>query len=672
MEDKLERMTEMMGDGCNSAIPSSYCDTSSTDKVFTEPPTPRHEKKSGPEQDTSGFDIVKATQYGAFERVQEIVDNGFNVNERDSENVTLLHWASINNRREIVKYYIKHGADVDAVGGELLSTPLHWACRQGHIGVIVQLLSAGANPSLRDGEGCAAIHLAAQFGHTAIVGYLIAKGQNVNTTDSNGMTPLMWASYRTSSIDPIRLLVTLGSSFTATDNLQGNTPLHWAIQAKNSTGTSILVNKGSASGHLSISNMSGLTPHELLVRVSKSSVGTGGTSNGQCGSSSNGHCEDKGQCNKKSNLGLVHWLPPKVRNKIIQGSRQKQRKNMMQKVKENDRFRECCMLAMPFFVIWSVGSILELELDYLIKLGLFVLVYLFVNGTSMLTFDDRLMNFLPLGIYFATKFWIYYTWFVYIQLFVSPMTTVFFVLGGTGLWYSFWKAWRSDPGVIRTSQDVKYRTLIQLAESEGFDPVVFCSSCLVKRPIRSKHCSVCDKCVARFDHHCPWVGNCIGEKNHHYFIFYLVFLSVLTFCTAWGCYIYLSSACNSEQDDGYLSTLKSSALCAPWVLFILLMSLFHCIWVTCLGVCQIYQVLFLAMTTNERMNAARYRHFQSVGRGVHKSPFDNGFLQNTLDFFGLKFGKFRAMKVDWTKQFSIPGKHSQEEEESLMNSYQFV
>ena len=83
------------------------------------------------EQDTSGFDIVKATQYGAFERVQEIIENGFNVNQRDSENVTLLHWAAINNRREIVKYYIKQGADVDAVGGELMSTPLHWASRQG-------------------------------------------------------------------------------------------------------------------------------------------------------------------------------------------------------------------------------------------------------------------------------------------------------------------------------------------------------------------------------------------------------------------------------------------------------------------------------------------------------------------------------------------------------------
>ena len=43
----------------------------------------------------------------------------------------------------------------------------------------------------------------------------------------------------------------------------------------------------------------------------------------------------------------------------------------------------------------------------------------------------------------------------------------------------------------------------------------------------------------------------------------------------------------------------------------LIMSLFHCVWVSCLGVCQIYQVVVLAMTTNERMNAARYRHFQS-------------------------------------------------------------
>ena len=51
-----------------------------------------------------------------------------------------------------------------------------------------------------------------------------------------------------------------------------------------------------------------------------------------------------------------------------------------------------------------------------VKLGLFTLLYIFVNGTSVLTFDERLMNFLPLGIYFATKFWVYYTWFAYVQV----------------------------------------------------------------------------------------------------------------------------------------------------------------------------------------------------------------------------------------------------------------
>jgi len=672
MEEKLERMTEIMGDGCNTVTPSGYCDTSEADKVFTEPPTPRHEDKR-PEHDTSGFDIVKATQYGAYERVQEILDEGFDVNQRDGENVTLLHWASINNRRDIVRLFISAGSELDAVGGELLSTPLHWASRQGHIGVIVQLMGAGANPSLRDGEGAAAIHLAAQFGHTAIVGYLIAKGQNVNTVDSNGMTPLMWAAYRTSTIDPLRLLVTLGSSLTATDNVQGNTGLHWAIQAKNSTGTSILTNKGLASsGQMGMTNLSGLTPHDLLMKVSKSAVGSG-ASNGGCKDKAGG-CNDNGSCKDKS--GIVHWLPLKVRQKISEGARvNTQRKNPWQRLKGNDRFREGCMMSMPFIVIWAFGSILDVEYDWLIKLGLFTLLYIFVNGTSVITFDDRLMNFLPLGIYFATKFWVYYTWFAYVQMFVSPINTVMFVLTGTLLWFSFYRAWRSDPGVVRTSQETKYRTLIQLAESEGFDPVVFCSSCLVRRPIRSKHCSVCDKCVARFDHHCPWVGNCIGERNHHYFIYYLVSLSVLTLWSAWGCYQFLSNACpRGDEDEGYYMTLKSAAKCGPWVLFILVMCVFHFIWVGCLAVCQTYQVVWLAMTTNERMNAARYKHFQRVSRGVHKSPFDRGLLQNTVDFFGLKLGRLRPSKVDWTKQFSVPGPHQDlaEDTESLLSDYQLV
>lgn len=61
------------------------------------------------------------------------------------------------------------GATVDAIGGELHATPLHWATRQGHLDACVILMNASADPTLRDAEGCSCIHLAAQFGHTALV-----------------------------------------------------------------------------------------------------------------------------------------------------------------------------------------------------------------------------------------------------------------------------------------------------------------------------------------------------------------------------------------------------------------------------------------------------------------------------------------------------------------------
>jgi hypothetical protein len=46
------------------------------------------------------------------------------------------------------------------------------------------------------------------------------------------------------------------------------------------------------------------------------------------------------------------------------------------------------------------------------------------------------------------------------------------------------------------------------------------------RPPRTHHCSKCKICVTRMDHHCIWIGNCVGLGNHKSFILFLFYFLV--------------------------------------------------------------------------------------------------------------------------------------------------
>ena len=89
----------------------------------------------------------------------------------------------------------------------------------------------------------------------------------------------------------------------------------------------------------------------------------------------------------------------------------------------------------------------------------------------------------------------------------------------------------NDPGILRrfkTDDNImierKNSHIFQLGYIRKYK---YCSTCSIMRPTRSTHCSDCNNCVEKFDHHCPWIGNCIGKRNYKYFFSFLTLINIL-------------------------------------------------------------------------------------------------------------------------------------------------
>lgn len=100
-----------------------------------------------------------------------------------------LHEAAFFGHIDLVKFFLDHGADIDAPVQPLGHTALYLAVQQGHLAIARYLVLRGAKTDARDEIlGIGLLHICAARGDTLMAGMLIAAGINVFRPDKKGLT----------------------------------------------------------------------------------------------------------------------------------------------------------------------------------------------------------------------------------------------------------------------------------------------------------------------------------------------------------------------------------------------------------------------------------------------------------------------------------------------------
>ncbi|XP_047624552.1 palmitoyltransferase ZDHHC12 isoform X2 [Phacochoerus africanus] len=139
-----------------------------------------------------------------------------------------------------------------------------------------------------------------------------------------------------------------------------------------------------------------------------------------------------------------------------------------------------------------------------------------------------------------------------------------------------------------------------------------------QQPLRARHCRECRRCVRRYDHHCPWMENCVGERNHPLFVAYLALQLVVLL---WGLYLAWSGL-RFFQPWGLW--LRSSGLLLATFLLLSLFSL-----VASLLLASHLYLVASNTTTWEFISSHRIAYL----RQRPGNPFDRGLTRNLAHFF---------------------------------------
>ncbi|KAM7505178.1 hypothetical protein LguiB_004082 [Lonicera macranthoides] len=157
--------------------------------------------------------------------------------------------------------------------------------------------------------------------------------------------------------------------------------------------------------------------------------------------------------------------------------------------------------------------------------------------------------------------------------------------------------------------------------------VKYCDTCMLYRPPRASHCSICNNCVQRFDHHCPWVGQCIGIRNYRFFYMFISTSTIL--CV----YVFVFSWINIVNGPEKLLKTISKDILSDF----LIVYCFVAVWFV--GGLTIFH-FYLISTNQTTYENFRYRYDKK------ENPYNMGMMRNLQEVFFSKIpssmNKFRS------------------------------
>ncbi|KAL1967786.1 hypothetical protein VTN77DRAFT_2475 [Rasamsonia byssochlamydoides] len=551
-------------------------------------------------------DIMQLARLGEVGAMQKLFETKkYNAKYKDEEGITPLHWAAINNQYAMCRFLLDSGADVNAKGGESVATPAMWAAQRCHYYIVDLLLQRGADPLLTDVQGYNILHLATIDGNAYLLVLLLHQGIPVDVTDPQGHTGLMWAAYKgfPACVD---LFLRWGANVNAADE-GGLTPLHWALVKGSHPCVQKIIEYGA---DRFAKTRDGKTPAEVAAEMRTTRVWHRALND--CGYDKDGNV-------KTLPLGLTMFI---------------HNKSVLSKF----------FFLWPFFTVFVIVWVLSHLVIYIslpmALLGVFGLQWIAQQVANNGPGEYRVLQRTPYlaGVFAGTLFWVglrYVMKILPVTWAAHPFLNIFFAIfyGLTTYFYIF--SMTEDPGYVPKlgSRNQQRSVIRELFDDWKFDEEHFCIHCMVRKPLRSKHCRRCGRCVAKHDHHCPWIDNCVGVNNLRQFVLYILSLEIgiLLFVQLTIAYIELLPDPAEHQCNIINDVLCSIVLRDTFTLVLTIWASLQLIWVTMLCAVQLVQIS-RNQTTYENMRGHSIDHAHPTSQAI-TSALTSG--TTSLDAAGL-------------------------------------